>query len=169
MHMNPVRALRRQTGLTQAELAAEAGTSQPTVAAYEAQRRSPTLRTMDRLAAAAGLEMAVTFHPPMTREDRRSLHLHRAIAAHLRRDPERVLGLARRTLGRMRERHPGAAPLLREWEVLLRRPLPELAPALTDPSLRGRELRHVTPFAGVLSAAERTEVYRSFAEEEARR
>lgn len=167
--MNPVRALRRQTGLTQAELAAEAGTSQPTIAAYEAGRRSPTLRTMDRLAAAAGVEMAVTFHPAMTREERRSLRLHEAIAAHLLEDRDRVLGLARETLGRMRERHPGAAPLLREWEVLLERPLSELVPALTDPSLRGRELRHVTPFAGVLSAPERARVYRSFAEEEARR
>lgn len=167
--MNFVRRLRRQTALTQAQLAARAGTSQPTIAAYEAGRKSPTLETLERLAAAAGLELTVMYHPPMSREERRSLRLHEAIASRLRDDPERVLGLARRTLRLMQERHPAAAPLLREWEVLLERPVSELIPALTDPSPRGRELRHVTPFAGVLSAGERAEVYRSFAAEEGRR
>jgi hypothetical protein len=43
-----------------------------------------------------------------------------------------------------------------------------LLPLLTDPDPWARELRHVTPFAGVLSAAERAEVYRAFANDEAR-
>lgn len=167
--MNAIRTLRRRVGLTQEELASAAGTSQPTIAAYEAGRKSPTLRTLRRLTGAAGMEMFVTFHPPLTREERRSLALHEAIAQHLRRDPERVLTLAHRTLALMRDRHPGAEPLLREWEVLLDRPVPELASSLTSPAPRERELRHVTPFAGVLSAAERAEVYRAFAREEARR
>jgi hypothetical protein len=34
---------------------------------------------------------------------------------------------------------------------------------LTDHDPWARELRHVTPFGGVLSAAERAEVYRAFA------
>lgn len=165
--MNPVLNLRRLKGLTQAELAAAAGTSQPTIAAYEAGRKSPTLRTIERLARAVGTVAEVAFHPPMTREERRSLHLHEAIAQHLRTDPDAVLQRARRNLEVMRERHPGAAPLLREWEVLLDRPPPDLLPVLTDPGPRARELRQVTPFAGVLSAPERAEVYRSFAEKEA--
>jgi transcriptional regulator with XRE-family HTH domain len=86
--MNTIRALRDLRDLTQAELAEAAGTSQPAIAAYEAGRKSPTLRTVERLAEAAGLEATVTFHPPMTREDRRSLHLHRAIARGLEREPE---------------------------------------------------------------------------------
>lgn len=164
--MNSIRALRELTDRTQAELAAAAGTSQPTIAAYESGRKSPTLRTVARLAEAVGLEATVTYHAPLTREERRSLHLHRAIARRLESDPEFVLERARHTLARMRERHPGAARLLKEWEVLLDRPVPELVPALTDPSPRARELRHVTPFAGVLTAAERAEVYRSFREGE---
>jgi len=44
----------------------------------------------------------------------------------------------------------------------------ELLPALIDPSPRGRELRQVTPFAGVLTAKERAETYHSFREEESR-
>jgi len=37
---------------------------------------------------------------------------------------------------------------------------------LTDQDPWARELRHVTPFAGVLSAAERVEAYRAFANAE---
>jgi len=98
--------------------------------------------------------------PPLTREDHRSLALHRAIARRLARDPERVLMQARRTLGRMKAAAPTPAPLLREWGVLLDRPVDALLPVLTDPRPWARELRHVTPFAGVLSAGERAEAYR---------
>ncbi len=166
--MNPIRLLRDLTSLTQAGLAEVAGTSQPTIAAYEAGRKSPTLRTLRRLAEAAGLEASVAFHRPMTREERRSLHLHRAIARHLERDPKAVLARAQATLSLMRKNHPEAEQLFREWAVLLDRPLPELVHAIIDPSSWGRELRHVTPFAGVLSAEERTDMYRSFREEESR-
>jgi transcriptional regulator with XRE-family HTH domain len=166
--MNPIRVLRDQSGLTQAELAGIAATSQPTIAAYEAGRKSPTLRTMQRLAEAAGLEAVVEFHRPLTREDRRSLELHRAVARRLQEHPEGVLAQARQTLARMRAAAPGASQLLREWEVLLSRPIGALLPVLSDRSEWARELRHVTPFAGVLSAAERAEVYRVFAREERR-
>jgi transcriptional regulator with XRE-family HTH domain len=74
--MNPVRSLRARTSLTLAALARAAGTSQPAIAAYDAGRKSPTLNTVERLAAAVGLEAAVDFVPAMTREERRSLVLH---------------------------------------------------------------------------------------------
>ena len=45
---------RRRKGLSQAELAARAGTSQPVISAYEHGRRDPTTRTLRRLVAAAG-------------------------------------------------------------------------------------------------------------------
>lgn len=166
--MSEVRKLRDRTGVTQAALAKAAATSQPTIAAYEAGQKSPTLQTLRRLARSVGCEMAVEFHPAMTREDRRSLALHRAIADRLANDPGPVLARARATLARMLDRQSGAAALLREWEVLLDRPLEALLPALTDPSGWARELRHVTPFAGVLTAAERAAVYRAFAESERR-
>jgi len=161
--MNPVRTLRRRAALTQAALAQAAGTSQPTIAAYEAGDRSPTLRTLEQLAAAAGLEATVEFVPPLTREDRRSLVLHQAIADRLAKEPDRVLAKARRTLARMRAASPTAAPLLLEWSVLLERPLPALLPVLTDPRPWARELRHVTLFAGVLTARERAAAYRTVA------
>jgi transcriptional regulator with XRE-family HTH domain len=163
--MDPIRSLRARAALTQAELARVGGTSQPTIAAYEAGRKSPTVATVERLAESVGLTATVEFHPPLTREERRSQSLHRAIARRLRDDPPRVLRQARRTLARMRARNPRSA-LVREWEVLLDRPVAALLPLLTSPEPWARELRHVTPFAGVLSAAERAAVYREFAETE---
>lgn len=164
--MNPIRRLREVAGLTQQELADAAGTSQPTVAAYERGTKSPTLDTVRRLAASAGLEARVEYHPPMTREERRSLALHREIAAHVEDDPERHLTRAHCTLERMLRASPGAAPLLRDWQVILQRPVTAMLEVLTDPAPWARELRHVTPFAGVLTAAERAAVYRRFQQTE---
>lgn len=164
--MNWIRALREMAALTQTALAQAGGTSQPTVAAYEAGRKSPTVSTVQRLAGALGLDAVVSYQPPLTREERRSLELHRAIAARLRKDPERVLAQARRNLARMSGRIGSTSQPLREWAVLLDRPLEALLPLLTDPDPWARELRHLTPFAGVLSATERAEVYRAFADGE---
>lgn len=55
-----VRDARRQAGLTQRDLAGLAGTSQPTVAAYETGRQIPTLNTLERLLVACGRELVVT-------------------------------------------------------------------------------------------------------------
>ena len=161
--MNPVRELRDAASMTQHELAECAGTSQSAIAAYESGSKSPTLRTLDRMAKAAGQEVEIRFVPPFSREDRRSIALHDAVAARLREQPDAVLSKARASLARMRALHPGARQLLDEWRVLLRRPLDALVPVLTDPMPWARELRHVTPFTGILSAPERACVYREFA------
>ena len=161
--MNPVRDLRRQAGLTQAQLAAAAGTSQPTISAYEAKRKSPTLHTLTRMARSVGVDVVLSFVPAMTREDRRSLALHRAIADRLVDEPAGTLQQARRNLSAMWEQHPHARGLLREWDELLSLPIDEIVEEVLDSSLRGRDLRQVTPFAGLLTAAERTKVYRDFA------
>ncbi len=109
--------------------------------------------------------MDVRVYSALTREERRSLALHSAIAERLRDDPVPTLALARANLARMCELNPGATQLLREWKVLLDRPLSALRPLLTDRSEWARELRHVTPFGGVLTARERTAVYRAFAQD----
>lgn len=49
-----IRTARRRAGLTQAALAARAGTSQPVVSAYEHARRDPTFGTLRRLVEATG-------------------------------------------------------------------------------------------------------------------
>jgi hypothetical protein len=50
----------------------------------------------------------------------------------------------------MRKLHPGARGLLDQWTDILNGPLDEIVSALTDPGMRFRELRQVTPFAGVV-------------------
>jgi transcriptional regulator with XRE-family HTH domain len=167
--MNAIRALRARVGLTQEELANLGETSQPTIAAYEAGRKAPTLRTLDRLAKAVGLELAVEFVRPLTREDRRSLALHEAVAERLRESPGPVLEKARRNLRFLRGKHPHAERLWAEWDVLLDRAPEDLIDVLRDFRPRARELRHVTPFAGVLEPRERADVYRRFQAAEADR
>ena len=44
---------RRRAGITQAELARRAGTSQPVISAYEHGRRDPSIETLRRLVRAA--------------------------------------------------------------------------------------------------------------------
>lgn len=69
--MNPGREIataRRRSGLSQAQLAARAGTSQATVSAYESGRKEPSVRTLARLLAAAGSRLAVERRAPPLRE-----------------------------------------------------------------------------------------------------
>ena len=48
---------RKRAGLTQAELARRAGTSQPVISAYEHGRRDPSIETLRRLVRATGAEL----------------------------------------------------------------------------------------------------------------
>jgi len=167
-NVNAVRDLRKRQRLSQRRLAELARTSQPAIAAYESGSKSPRLRTLERLARAVGMEAVVDFVPPLTREERRSLALHRVIASRLEEAPETTLRRAWGTLARMSRLHPAARPLLSHWRALLERPIGEIVDILVDPRPLARELRHVTPFAGVLSARERALVYRQFISDEPR-
>ena len=154
-------ALRRRTGLSQDELARRAGTSGPTVAAYESGRKEPRWSTFVRLAGACGVVPTVTLSAAgstLTRAERRSLALHEAVLARLLGDPDAVRALARRNLVVMGEAAPAASPYLRQWHTLLEGPLAELAVALVSPAADARELRQNSPFAGVLDAVERDRV-----------
>lgn len=53
-------AVRRRGGLTQAELARRAGTSQPVVSAYERGHRDPTYTTLRRLVEAGGQRLQLS-------------------------------------------------------------------------------------------------------------
>lgn len=95
--------------------------------------------------------------------------LHRAIARRLRTHPDEVLAVAFRNLERMSDRHAGAGPLLEEWGRVLERPVEEIIEVMVDPTAHARDLRQVTPFAGVLAAKDRAAAYTRFAEGENRR
>ena len=55
-----IQSARRRAGFTQDVLAEMAGTSRPTLSAYEHGRKSPTLDTADRLLEAAGFALELT-------------------------------------------------------------------------------------------------------------
>lgn len=59
-----VREARRRAGLTQAELARRAGTSQPAIARYERARSVPDLPTLHRIAEACGFELRLELTEP---------------------------------------------------------------------------------------------------------
>lgn len=143
-------------------LAIRAGTSQPTIALYESGVKSPTLATVQRLAASLGLELVITFTPQMTREDQRSLAYHRAVAEKLREDPVAMIVRAEHTLKKTRAQHPGTRPLCNRWQTWLELPLEELLTRMLDPGILARDMRQVTPFAGVLTPKERVRILKQF-------
>jgi transcriptional regulator with XRE-family HTH domain len=60
-----LRVARAQAGLTQAELAARARTSQATISAYESGSKQPSVATFSRLLAAAGARLVVEAAAPV--------------------------------------------------------------------------------------------------------
>jgi transcriptional regulator with XRE-family HTH domain len=60
--------VRLRSGLTQADLAARAGTSQATISAYESGAKQPSLATFSRLLAAAGARLSVVERPAAVHE-----------------------------------------------------------------------------------------------------
>jgi transcriptional regulator with XRE-family HTH domain len=60
--------VRVSSGLTQEELARRAGTSRPTLSAYEHGRKSPTVTTFARLLSRAGWELDAQPHVSFTRQ-----------------------------------------------------------------------------------------------------
>ncbi|MBF0103854.1 MAG: helix-turn-helix transcriptional regulator [Deltaproteobacteria bacterium] len=163
--MNIIRHLRTQTGLSQQELARIAGTSQPAIAQYEAGLKSPTLSTVQRLVLSLGLELFVIFAPVMTREDRRSLAYHREIAKMLGQTADQVVTKARRNLSKLKQQHQDAIKLFDRWQTWLNLPAEELAAKILDPGMMAREMRQVTPFAGLIKAKDRVKILKNFKKE----
>ena len=89
------------------------------------------------------------------RAERRSLAYHRALAKQLRRP---MADEALRVLWTWREQGRIADRYADEWEDLLQRPVREIARVIGEDSQRGRDLRQNSPFAGLLSEAERRRI-----------
>ncbi len=60
--------IRVSSGLTQEELARRAGTSRPTLSAYEHGRKSPTVATFARILSQAGWDLAAQPHVSFTQQ-----------------------------------------------------------------------------------------------------
>jgi hypothetical protein len=93
--------------------------------------------------------------------DARSLALHAVIARKIERDP-RLLAKARRNLDRWRSARGREPHALAEWRRILARPWREVAALLVDPGEDATRLRQSSPFAGVLTPAERRRIYEAF-------
>jgi hypothetical protein len=89
------------------------------------------------------------------RAARRSLAYHRAIARRLRRA---MVDDALRLLWKWREQGRIDSRYADEWERVLALPIAEVREVICEDSPRGRDLRQNSPFAGMLSEAERRRI-----------
>jgi len=79
-----LREARRAAGLSQAELARRAGTSQPAIARYESGAASPSVRTLERLLYALGRRLRLAAEPvgaPIAQASERMRHLRQERAS----------------------------------------------------------------------------------------
>jgi hypothetical protein len=90
-----------------------------------------------------------------SRASARSLSYHRVIARRLRRS---MVDEARHVLYRWREQGRIDPRYADRWEDILIRPLPEIRRTLVDESPEADDLRQNSPFAGMLSEAERRRI-----------
>lgn len=95
------------------------------------------------------------------RIERRSLALHRAIAAKLRQDPG-LLSIAFDNLNRWSQTAGRSQPYLDTWREILAQPLEPLLQQIVEDSPRMTDLRQSSPFAGVLHPKERWHIYDTF-------
>ena len=160
--MNPIRKLRDVTSLTQTALATLGSTSQPTIAAYESGRKSPTFRTIEFLAQAAGLTVECDFVRPPTREDARSRAYHSVVLQKLATNEQDILKRARHNLEYQTSLHPHARRLFHLWDAWLDLPLTQLREEVMRNSELAADMRQVSPFSGVLTAGERRNILKQF-------
>jgi hypothetical protein len=95
------------------------------------------------------------------RIDERSLALHRAVAEKLRAHPE-LPEIARENLARWSRTAGRSLPYLEEWQRILDGPADELLERIGREGEYMTALRQSSPFAGVLSPAERWAIYERF-------
>jgi hypothetical protein len=95
--------------------------------------------------------------------EERSLALHRAIAALLPQHPA-ILEDARWRVDRWLETGEIARPYAEAWREILRGSPESVVEALVDESERGRALRQVTPFSGVIDPRTRWRIWREVRE-----
>jgi transcriptional regulator with XRE-family HTH domain len=144
---------RKELGLTQGQLAERASTSRERINTYEREHVYPQADTLERILAAMHTELSTI--PSLTFEERRSLAISTAVAAKLRDNPEGVLTKARANIGRMRAAASHEHRWIDVWESILEIGPHHVEALLTSADQFARDLRQSSPFAGVLSDAER--------------
>jgi hypothetical protein len=96
-----------------------------------------------------------------TRINERSLAMHRLVAEKVRANPA-LLDKARQNLRRWQNTEGSPSLTLAEWENILSGPVAHVAQFLEERSERATRLRQSSPFAGILTEAERQTIYESY-------
>lgn len=96
-----------------------------------------------------------------SRVDERSLAMHRLIAEKVLADPA-LLDTARGNLRRWQNTEGSPRLTLSEWENILGGSAAQVAQFLVEHSERATRLRQSSPFAGILTEAERQTIYESY-------
>jgi excisionase family DNA binding protein len=109
-------------------------------------------------------DVTALVRPVLTRDQERSLWLHRVAAGRLAIDPDSVLTRVRTNLEHLSRVHPSgmSAVWLAEWQAVLAEGEDAVFTVLTSTEPRAIELRQNSPFAGVLSPEERAAALAAF-------
>jgi len=99
---------------------------------------------------------------PMTRDQIRSLWLHRVAAGHVARAPEKSLVRTRRRLRTLLAGEPSGRRWLSDWEGLLWDGPEAVMRRMVATDPEARELRQNSPWLSLLTAAERTTTIAAF-------
>jgi len=166
----PLRAARREKGLTQAALAARSGTSRVTIARLESgAARDVRVGTIVALGEALGLEVAAlpagarpALETLLAREREKSRRLdlrrrHAALAARLlgarRARTAALVASARAVVDRWEREGLCSRHYVSRWRAMLALPVGRLAQALVDPGEWGDALFQNTPWGFALEPA----------------
>ena len=111
-------------------------------------------------------EVERILHPKLTRDQERSLWLHRAVAGRLVVDPRSTLTKARSNIDKLSLVHRGtrAGEYVGRWLELIDSGADAVLDVLTSSAPEAVELRQNSPFAGVLSDHDRQACLRAFRE-----
>jgi hypothetical protein len=91
--------------------------------------------------------------------DRRALEMDRIVAQRLDENPEAVLGVARKNLERwLGQCDASVRPVLMQWREILERPPERVREVLLGEDEESGRLRQSSPFCGILTPGERTEI-----------
>jgi transcriptional regulator with XRE-family HTH domain len=166
----PLRAARREKGLTQAALAARSGTSRVTIARVEGgSARDVRVGTIASLCEALGLEIAAVpagarpaLETLLARERERSRRLdlrrrHAVLAARLlslrRPRAAALVASARAVVDRWEREGLCSRHYISRWQALLALPVESVAQALVAPGAWGDALFQSTPWGFALEPA----------------
>lgn len=126
-------------------------------------RYKATANVALRQALSALFEIAshATSQNPMQRIEERSLRLHEAAAAHLRRDPQ-ALERAKQTLRRWVSQYRDNVPAdLTTWQQILSKPLPQIIETALQRTQYGNRIRKSSPLSTLVTREERRNIYAS--------